>query len=191
VYAQLSFLKCVRLVRIRRLWELLSFRNAKFASVLAIIRLYALILLVVHWNSCIWFALITSPSSRWFVNSGMPDKNAFEQYTTVYFHNLGLLIRSSSYPPQTPTEEIFCIIISLLGACVQGTVFGQVAHLIASIDGQAALFNRQMRDIGDRMNYHGFPEMLQVIGLAVCNCMLMCVLGTLVALCTPVSGKNT
>ena len=54
------------------------------------------------------------------------------------------------------------MVMTLVGACVQATVFGQVAHLIASLDGQATQFKRQISSIVDSMQYHEFPEALKV-----------------------------
>ena len=52
--------------------------------------------------------------------------------------------------------------MTLTGACVQATVFGQFAHLISSLDSQATQFKRQLSSIVDSMSYHGFPESLRV-----------------------------
>ena len=52
--------------------------------------------------------------------------------------------------------------LTLVGACVQATVFGQFAYLIASLDGQATQFKRQISSIVDSMRYHDFPESLKV-----------------------------
>ncbi len=41
-------------------------------------------------------------------------------------------------------------------------MFGQAAHLITSMNGQAVAFDRQLRGVFDRMSYHNFPETLQV-----------------------------
>ena len=52
--------------------------------------------------------------------------------------------------------------MTLIGAGVQATVFGQFAHLIASLDGQATNFKRQMASVVDSMAYHSFPDSLKV-----------------------------
>ena len=141
---------------------MLKIKSAKFNSILSIVRLYLFILLLVHVVSCVWYGAITSSSSGWWLETDMNNKSLFQRYTTVFVHCLGLIIRSSPHPPVTAREEICASLISLVGACVQGTVFGQVAHLIASINGQNAQFNKQMGDIRERMNYHNFPTTLQV-----------------------------
>ena len=64
-------------------------------------------------------------------------------------------------------EELFGIAMTLIGACVQATVFGQFAHLIASLDGQATQFKRQISGIVDTMRYHDFPESLNVSGVTM------------------------
>jgi hypothetical protein len=97
----------------------------------------------------------------WSVEALFPQKNILERYCTVFYHCLGLMIRSSPHAAITYKEELFAVLSSLIGACIQGTVFGQVAHLIASMNGQSTAFQRQMQDIRDRMNYHKFPQYLQ------------------------------
>ena len=54
------------------------------------------------------------------------------------------------------------MVITVVGACVQAVVFGQFAHLIASLDGQSSQFKRQITTIVDSMMYHDFPESLKV-----------------------------
>lgn len=39
---------------------------------------------------------------------------------------------------------------------------------VASLNGQYSAFTRQLRDIKDRMNYHKFPQQLQVSQTSVC-----------------------
>ena len=59
-------------------------------------------------------------------------------------------------------EELFTTVVTLLGCCVQATVFGQFAHLIAALDGGATTFKRQISDMVDSMAYHDFPSSLKV-----------------------------
>jgi hypothetical protein len=58
--------------------------------------------------------------------------------------------------------------MTVAGACVQATVFGQFAAHIASLSGQSSLFTRQIGTILESMNYHDFPVSLKVRPRGVC-----------------------
>ena len=135
----------------------------------------------------------------WGVSAGLPGRNDLQVYITCLKHVLTSLLRSAANPaittqvrqglcfptqhePQFQTldtfaashlqEELFAIALTLAGACVQATVFGQFAHLIASLDGQATHFKRQLSGIVDSMSYHGFPESLRVhLKLKAVSCL--------------------
>ena len=56
---------------------------------------------------------------------------------------------------------MFYIIAVLIGAFVYATIFGQVAHLVASMSRGVSEFNQHMDYMYDRMEYHGLPPSLK------------------------------
>jgi hypothetical protein len=73
---QVSGLKCIRLLRIRRVWSFLSGKGSRMASLFGIVRLYAFILLLSHWMACLWYS---TASREWKDSVGLDGMTITER----------------------------------------------------------------------------------------------------------------
>ena len=74
---------------------------------------------------------------------------------------MGILLGLDIYMPQTQSERYFTAAFALLGACVQATVFGSVAVLIAGIDAEETSFRKKVAEASAKMRQLGLPPWLR------------------------------
>lgn len=178
----LSIVKCIRLIRLHRVIKMVN--QMQFGNLFGIVRLYAMILLLCHWLACLWYPIVSIPDrvsrgeivdSSWASTSGIRgfvfdedtqewtqgERNLGHDYLVSFLIVALLLFRTQRYPTVHPIEEVFVLLTVLLGAAVQATVFGQIAHLISTMNRGQSAFEGRLKDITERMRYHRVPGELQ------------------------------
>merc|ERR1711871_1172164 len=99
--------------------------------------------------------------NSWFYENGLQDMDLTARYINCASTTLLFALRTSHRPPSTTTEEAFVAFCVLLGACVNATIFGQVAHLIASMNAANAAYQLKLQSVNEHMMYHKIPKPLQ------------------------------
>lgn len=161
-----SAFKCVRLFRLGRFVKMLQ--RYKFANIWGILRLYMFVILLSHWLGCGWYVLTWESEvdsdltvTTWLEAAGLAGQGMGSQYLSVLLAALLMLFRTIATPPQTDGEILYMTFVVLLGACVHATIFGQVAHLVASMNSGDARHTQQMQKMHEQMRYHHLPRVLQ------------------------------
>ena len=154
-----TYFKVLRLTRLLRLVKALklnkileSLTGGKEATYMAVNRLIiclVLILLLIHFTSCIWnftARLDNYDPKTWIVRKHNQDKSDLELYFNgVYFAVTTIFtVGFGDYSAVTQLEQIICILLELIGIGFYSFVLGVTTSLLTSIDHKEIMLNTKM-----------------------------------------------
>ena len=154
-----TYFKVLRLTRLLRLVKALklnkileSLTGGKEATYMAVNRLIiclVLILLLIHFTSCIWnfsARLDNYNPKTWIVRKHNQDKSNLELYFNgVYFAVTTIFtVGFGDYSAVTQLEQIICILLELIGIGFYSFVLGVTTSLLTSIDHKEIMLNTKM-----------------------------------------------
>ena len=154
-----TYFKILRLTRLIRLLKALklnkileSLTGGKEATYMAVNRLIIcliLILLLIHFTSCIWnftVRLDNYEPKTWIVRKHNLDKSNIELYFIgVYFAVTTIFtVGFGDYSAATQLEQIICILLELIGIGFYSFVLGVTTSLLTSIDQKEIMLNTKM-----------------------------------------------
>ena len=120
-----KMLKVPKLLRLGRLFKFLE-RFEGAANIGRILMLMLFMTFFVHVISCLWF-LISSSSGGWLESKGYHRDTAWEELYGVNFYAALMMLMGDSTDPITQGELAYSSCIVLLGACMNATIFANVA----------------------------------------------------------------
>ena len=154
-----TYFKILRLTRLIRLLKALKLNKilegltgGKEATYMAVNRLIIcliLILLLIHFTSCIWNFTVRldnySPKT-WLVRRHNQDKSNIELYFIgVYFAVTTIFtVGFGDYSAVTQLEQIICVLLQLIGIGFYSFVLGVTTSLLTSIDHKEIMLNTKM-----------------------------------------------
>lgn len=139
-------LKLPRLIRLSRLFKF--FDNFRHANVWRIFRLLLVVMMVSHWVVSGYSYLIELSRSMWY-DQFFPGyrPTVLEKYFAA-LHASFLMMFGGSSMPTTGGERIYSVIMRLVGAVMQASIFGNVAMLLANSNASALEWRKKM-DMGE------------------------------------------
>lgn len=158
-----TYLKIMRLARMVRLLKALklnkmleSFSGGKQVTYLALSRIIIsliLILLLIHFTSCIWNFLPKLENNcpeTWVFRKKQMDKSNGELYLTgIYFAVTTIFtVGFGDYSAYTQPEMVLCIILEIVGIGFYSFVLGVMTSLLTSIDHKEVLLKNKMQMVG-------------------------------------------
>ena len=118
------------------------------------------LLLLVHWLTCIWFIIVVSSEDGWLATvtlgdgSPLPLGNTPEELMVRYFfmyHSTLLIMMGEQSNPVRTGEIIFVSITIVVGSCVNAIIFANVASLVAQLGDHAARHAKRMESVNSAM----------------------------------------
>jgi hypothetical protein len=89
-------------------------------------------MLLVHWLASLFYLISTSTDNGWVEQQGYLLLTDEEQYLFTY-HKTLLMLMGDNVRPTNVVESLFIVMVTLLGACLNATIFANVAALVAQM----------------------------------------------------------
>lgn len=158
VYFATGIMPALRLNRIFKLIRVLEFfrlamTHTNFPNVTKLVNLILFILIIIHWNACIYMSISRSigfGSDGWvYPNVNDPNFAGFwKQYLCCFYWSTLTLTTIGDVPtPENPLAYLYCIIDSLVGVLIFATIFGNVGAIIAEMDAARTEFQQKVDSV--------------------------------------------
>ncbi|RWS23450.1 cyclic nucleotide-gated cation channel alpha-3-like protein, partial [Leptotrombidium deliense] len=156
-----------RLLRFHRLHEFFDRTETRtnFPNAFRIGKLIFIILVVIHWNACFYFAMsyiIGFDTDKW-VYSNEENGNTFaSQYIYCFYWSTLTLTAIGEVPvPVREEEYIFVIIDFLIGVLIFATIVGNVGSMITNMNAARAEFQSRMDAVKQYMELRRVSKELE------------------------------
>lgn len=162
----------VRLNRLFRWHRMLEFfdrteTRTNFPYALRITKLIFYILVIIHWNACIYFSVsyyIGFGSDSWvYKNVSEPKYSTFRyQYIYCFYWSTLTLTTIGEVPvPERDIEYLFVVIDFLVGVLIFATIVGNVGSMITNMNAARAEFQNRMDSIKQYMEFRKVSKDLE------------------------------
>lgn len=155
----LKFLKLPRLLRLSRIAKFLE--HFPHANIFRIVRLLGFVVVVLHWVASVYGIIIQIPSSNWImdkVGKSIDDAGVYEKYFSCAYGAI-IMLFAGDFTPTNEIERSYGIFMSIIGAVIQATIFGNVAMLISNTNANALAWRKKMDDVNEWMRHNSLePE---------------------------------
>ncbi|MBE7438231.1 MAG: ion transporter [Spirochaetales bacterium] len=149
----LRLFRLMRLSRLAQVMQKIGRADIINTSILRMIFFIFWMILIMHWNACIWMALGGNPNDS--PESYRYLRSLYWSVTTITTIGFG------DITPQNGPQTLYTIFIELLGAGMYGYVIGNIASLLANIDVARANWLEKMEKINYFMRYRQIPLDIQ------------------------------
>lgn len=147
-------LRVNRLFKIYRMFEFFDRTETRtnFPNTFRILKLVLYILIVIHWNGCLYFFvsyLIGFGSDRFVYNNTIPltggSRTLSHQYIyCIYWSTMTLTAIGEAADPQMDLEYLFVVIDFLIGILIFATIVGNVGSMISNMNAARVEFQQRM-----------------------------------------------
>nr|XP_046915134.1 cyclic nucleotide-gated cation channel alpha-3-like [Dermatophagoides farinae] len=176
-----SFYPCAIIVRINRLFRFYRLTECfertetrtNFPHAFRIAKLIFYILILIHWNACIYFAIsyvIGFDTDRWVYNrpsislingTNVTDTLRHQYIYCFYWSTLTLTTIGEVPIPETDFEYTFVVINFLIGVLIFATIVGNVGSMITNMNAARAEFQSQMDSVKQYMKFRHVSKDLE------------------------------
>ncbi|XP_023319465.1 cyclic nucleotide-gated cation channel subunit A isoform X2 [Eurytemora carolleeae] len=145
-----------RILRVDRMLEFFDKTETRtnFPNAFRILQVVLLILILIHWNACFFFAMsfyIGFKSDEW-VYQGNPD--LISQYIySFYWSTLTLTTIGETPQPVQDAEYVFVTIDFMVGVLIFATIVGNIGSMITNMNAGKAEIRTKMDAIKQYMNF--------------------------------------
>ncbi|KAM9264922.1 cyclic nucleotide-gated channel alpha-3 [Cariama cristata] len=172
-YLKLGFnypeLRFNRLLRISRLFEFFDRTETRtnYPNMFRIGNLVLYILIIIHWNACIYFAiskLIGFGTDSWvYPNVSIPEYGRLSRkyIYSLYWSTLTLTTIGETPPPVKDEEYLFVVIDFLVGVLIFATIVGNVGSMISNMNASRAEFQAKVDSIKQYMHFRKVTKDLE------------------------------
>ncbi|XP_042644954.1 cyclic nucleotide-gated cation channel alpha-3 isoform X3 [Tyto alba] len=158
-----------RLLRIPRLFEFFDRTETRtnFPNMFRIGNLVLYILIIIHWNACIYFAiskLIGFGTDSWvYPNVSIPEYGRLSRkyIYSLYWSTLTLTTIGETPPPVKDGEYLFVVIDFLVGVLIFATIVGNVGSMISNMNASRAEFQAKVDSIKQYMHFRKVTKDLE------------------------------
>ncbi|KAF8785190.1 Cyclic nucleotide-gated cation channel subunit like protein [Argiope bruennichi] len=140
-----------RLLRFHRLLEFFDRTETRtnFPYAFRIAKLVFYILVIIHWNACLYFAVSYSMgfgTDTWVYNmTDLHSTSLRHQYIYCFYWSTLTLTTIGEMPPPVRDEEyVFVVVDFLIGVLIFATVVGNVGSMISNMNLNRSEFQRRM-----------------------------------------------
>ncbi|XP_075678617.1 cyclic nucleotide-gated channel alpha-3-like isoform X2 [Dermatophagoides pteronyssinus] len=174
------FYPCAVIVRINRLFRFYRLTECfertetrtNFPHAFRIGKLIFYILILIHWNACIYFAIsyvIGFDTDRWVYNRRLIAADGTNETDTLrhqyiycfYWSTLTLTTIGEVPIPETDFEYTFVVINFLIGVLIFATIVGNVGSMITNMNAARAEFQSQMDSVKQYMKFRHVSKDLE------------------------------
>ncbi|XP_025959023.1 cyclic nucleotide-gated cation channel alpha-3 isoform X2 [Dromaius novaehollandiae] len=158
-----------RLLRISRLFEFFDRTETRtnYPNMFRIGNLVLYILIIIHWNACIYFAiskLIGFGTDSWvYPNVSIPEYGRLSRkyIYSLYWSTLTLTTIGETPPPVKDEEYLFVVIDFLVGVLIFATIVGNVGSMISNMNASRAEFQAKIDSIKQYMHFRKVTKDLE------------------------------
>lgn len=158
-----------RLFRLGRLFEFFDRTETRtnFPNIFRIANLVLYIIIIIHWNGCLYFAIskILGFGSDTWVYPG-PKKPEFSQLSRQYIYSfywstLTLTTIGETPPPVRDVEYFFVVVDFLTGVLIFATIVGNVGAMISNMNAARVEFQAKIDSIKQYMQFRKVTKDLE------------------------------
>ncbi|XP_057204807.1 cyclic nucleotide gated channel subunit alpha 2a isoform X1 [Triplophysa rosa] len=158
-----------RLMRFSRLFEFFDRTETRTScpNVFRICNLVLYILVIIHWNACIYFAISKSlgfGSDQWvYPNTSDPEFGTLSRgyVYCLYWSTLTLTTIGEMPAPVRDEEYLFVVFDFLVGVLIFATIVGNVGSMISNMNATRAEFQARMDAIKHYMQFRKVSKELE------------------------------
>ncbi|PRD22887.1 UNVERIFIED_CONTAM: Cyclic nucleotide-gated channel cone photoreceptor subunit alpha [Trichonephila clavipes] len=157
-----------RLLRFHRLLEFFDRTETRtnFPYAFRIAKLVFYILVIIHWNACLYFAVSYSigfGSDTWVYNMTTPRFSSLRhQYIYCFYWSTLTLTTIGEMPPPVRDEEyVFVVVDFLIGVLIFATIVGNVGSMITNMNVTRSEFQRRMDGVKQYLEFRKVSKELE------------------------------
>ncbi|MEQ2188947.1 Cyclic nucleotide-gated olfactory channel, partial [Goodea atripinnis] len=158
-----------RLLRFPRMFEFFDRTETRsnYPNIFRICNLVLYILVIIHWNACIYYAISKSlgfGSDTWVLpNISIPEFSSLtERYVYCFYWSTLTLTTIGDMPSPVKDEEyVFVVFNSLVGVLIFATIVGNVGSMIANMNATRAEFQARIDAIKHYMHFRKVSRELE------------------------------
>ncbi|KAM5319015.1 cyclic nucleotide-gated channel alpha-3 [Glossophaga mutica] len=158
-----------RLLKFARLFEFFDRTETRtnYPNVFRIGNLVLYILVIIHWNACIYFAISKSigfGTDSWvYPNISNPEYGRLSRkyIYSLYWSTLTLTTIGETPPPVKDEEYLFVVIDFLVGVLIFATIVGNVGSMISNMNASRAEFQAKIDSIKQYMQFRKVTKDLE------------------------------
>ncbi|XP_063809399.1 cyclic nucleotide-gated cation channel alpha-3 isoform X2 [Pseudophryne corroboree] len=158
-----------RLFRFARMFEFFDRTETRtnYPNIFRIGNLVLYILIIIHWNACIYFAIskaIGFGSDTWvYPNITHPEygRLARKYIYCLYWSTLTLTTIGETPPPVKDIEYLFVVFDFLIGVLIFATIVGNVGSMISNMNASRAEFQSKIDSIKQYMQFRNVSKDLE------------------------------
>ncbi|XP_052282307.1 cyclic nucleotide-gated cation channel alpha-3-like [Dreissena polymorpha] len=162
----------LRLNRIVKFGRLLEFfdrtaTRTNFTNIFRILNLVLYILIIIHWNACIYFAIsnaIGFGTDGWvYGNLSMSENQPLTRkyIYSFYWSTLTLTTIGETPQPAKDIEYLFVVVDFLIGVLIFATIVGNVGSMITNMNATRAEFQQKMDGVKQYMEFRKVSKELE------------------------------
>ncbi|XP_059263800.1 cyclic nucleotide-gated cation channel alpha-3 isoform X2 [Mustela nigripes] len=158
-----------RLLKFARLFEFFNRTETRtnYPNLFRIGNLVLYILVIIHWNACIYFAIskfIGFGTDSWvYPNISNPEYGRLSRkyIYSLYWSTLTLTTIGETPPPVKDEEYLFVVIDFLVGVLIFATIVGNVGSMISNMNASRAEFQAKIDSIKQYMQFRKVTKDLE------------------------------
>ncbi|XP_049599718.1 cyclic nucleotide-gated cation channel [Syngnathus scovelli] len=158
-----------RLLRFPRMFEFFDRTETRtnYPNIFRICNLVLYILVIIHWNACIYYAISKSlglGSDTWvFPNASKPEYSSLTRTYVycLYWSTLTLTTIGEMPAPVRDEEYLFVVFDFLVGVLIFATIVGNVGSMIANMNATRAEFQARIDAIKHYMHFRKVSRELE------------------------------
>ncbi|XP_039728430.1 cyclic nucleotide-gated channel alpha-3 [Pteropus medius] len=165
-YPELRFNRLLKLTRLFEFFDRTETRT-NYPNVFRIGNLVLYILVIIHWNACIYFAIskfIGFGTDSWvYPNISNPEYGRLSRkyIYSLYWSTLTLTTIGETPPPVRDGEYLFVVVDFLVGVLIFATIVGNVGSMISNMNASRAEFQAKIDSIKQYMQFRKVTKDLE------------------------------
>lgn len=157
-----------RLLRLPRLWDWFerTETDTNYPNVFRICKVVLAILVLIHWNACLYFAIsyaIGFGTDNWVYNiDGPKNASLTRQYIySFYWSTLTLTTIGETPVPENDAEYLFVVADFLAGVLIFATIVGNIGSMISNMNLARVDFQNRMDGVKQYMAFRKVDRELE------------------------------
>ncbi|XP_045205389.1 cyclic nucleotide-gated cation channel alpha-3-like [Mercenaria mercenaria] len=158
-----------RIFKFGRLFEFFdrTATRTSFTNLFRIMNLVLYILIIIHWNACVYFAIshaIGFGTDKWvYPNSSLPENRPLTRkyIYSFYWSTLTLTTIGETPKPERDIEYLFVVVDFLIGVLIFATIVGNVGSMITNMNATRAEFQQKMDGVKQYMDFRKVSKELE------------------------------
>ncbi|XP_029088126.1 cyclic nucleotide-gated cation channel alpha-3 isoform X1 [Monodon monoceros] len=165
-YPELRFNRLLKLARLFEFFDRTETRT-NYPNVFRIGNLVLYILIIVHWNACLYFAIskfIGFGTDSWvYPNISNPEYGRLSRkyIYSLYWSTLTLTTIGETPPPVKDEEYLFVVLDFLVGVLIFATIVGNVGSMISHMNASQAEFQAKSDSVKQYMQFRKVTKDLE------------------------------